>query len=200
VNLRRLGQVLLLVSIMLGSLVGYMLHSYVKGLEASYGTTVKAIVAADAIPARTVITDKMLKIHYIPLQAFLPGMVREESKAELIGQTLLVAVRPGDVVTLPMAGAAPSDNPNARSYSLAQTDRVVIPEDLTGADKVDLLASYKDKDGKLITKVILQGVRVVNVKAEGRQRVVALALSSADAETLAWYENFGQQLRLLRVG
>lgn len=199
-NLKRLGQLLIFASITLAGVVGYGVHTYVKGVEANYGTTVKAIVAAEPIPARTVITEKMLEIRYIPLQALLPGMVREEHKDQLIGKNLLVAARPGDVLTRSMAGIAPTSSPDARSYAVYQGDRVVFPDDLTAVDQVDLLASYKDKDGKMVSKVILQGVTVISVKTEGRSQVAVLALSSDDAETLAWYENFGQQLRLLKVG
>lgn len=199
-NLKRLGQILILTAVVLAVFAAWSVQNYVSTVQAKYGTTVKVVVAAQPIQARAVITEKMLDYHQIPLQAMLVGMVRVENQKDLIGQTLLVSLRPGDVLTKAMIGSNRTDDPNLRTYSMIMSERVLFPDGLANGDQVDLLASYKDKEGKQLSKVILTGIKVLEVKKEDRLQVVVLAVSAGDAETLAWYENFGQQVRLLRRG
>lgn len=199
-NLKRLGQVLILAAIALVTFTAWGVQRYVNTVAAKFGTTVRVVVASQAIPARTVITDKMLDYRQIPLQAMLPGMYKQQSEQDLVGQTILVGVRQGDVVTRSMIGGGGVADPNVRSYAVVMTDRVIFPPDVASGERVDVLASYKDKDGKPQSKVILSGLSIMEVKKEDRLQTMVLAVSPSDAETLAWYENFGQQVRFLRHG
>jgi Flp pilus assembly protein CpaB len=193
-----LGQLLIATSLVLAALTAFSLQRYVASVEAQNGIIVKVLVAAEEIPPRTVLTEQMLDFRHGPLQAMLSGMVPADRTAELIGQTLLVGARKGDVITRAMTGAAQTTDPNLRAYPLYQSERVILPADLAAGDTVDLLASFKDQNGKPVSKVVLTGLRVLHAQQQDRNYQVVLAVSAGDAETLAWHENFGQQLRLLR--
>ncbi len=92
------GKTVLVLSLVLGTATSYMVHQYVD--QASQAArpieTVAVITAAKDIPARTTITDEMLRVAQVPVDLKLPGAI--PTSAVAMGKVTKMPISQGEEV------------------------------------------------------------------------------------------------------
>lgn len=193
-DLRRRGRLLLSLSIVLGCLAAWAVHTRLREMERQLGVRVEVIVASADIPANAEIQAEMLTWREVPLRYVLAGMVPATDQVDLVGGRAAVPIGQGQPVTRTLV-VHPVSDLSLRSYTLTGSATVILGA-LEAGDRVDILAVYRAETGER-SEIVMRDIQVVEVQADGKP-AATLAVTQAQAEQLAWLENFGKQLRLLR--
>lgn len=197
-DLRRRGRMLLGLAVVLGTLTGWIANARTRELENQLGGRTLVLIAAQDIAPHTVIQREMLSLREIPLRYRMSGMIPLSQQESVVGWVTLVGVKAGDLVTENMLARHPQGDPDRRTYTLAASPKIVFG-DLAQGDRVDVLAVYR-ADNQDRSEIAVRDIPVLSAAQVGRQAQVTLLVTAEQAERLAWFENFGQQVRLLRRG
>jgi hypothetical protein len=112
-------------------------------------------------------------------------------------------MKEGDILTRNVLRSKIDIAKGHRVVWLNPTENVVIDENVTEGDRVDIIVSTEEKNS-ITTKRALSNVSVVEVddvkdpKAIHKSKI-KVSLSVEDAEKLIHYQNTAKQLRILRV-
>jgi Flp pilus assembly protein CpaB len=197
-NLRRRGGLLLSMAVVLGVATTVLISRYLATLEGQFGVQVMVLTAQTDIPAAQPIRDEMLTAKPVPARYLLPGMIRQGEKGRLLGRQLVSAVRSGQLVAESLLSPTTEVDTTPRAFSLLSSGRVIF-DDLRAGDRVDVLAVYKLGSQEKV-ETVMRNLSVLGMKStEGRSTtMVTLSLTPTQSERLAWFENFGSQIRLLK--
>lgn len=197
-DLRRRGRWMLVASILLGTLAGWAVTEQMDQLRRVHGTTVEVLVASRPITAQTVVTKEMLTSRAVPQRYVMKGMIAETERNQVVGSSVLISLPKDALLTADMLRSPTAQDSSTRPYMLS-TSRQVVFWGLKQGDLVDVMAIYEaDNDGK--TALIAEAVPVLSAWEENRVGYISLAVSPNQAQMLAYFENFGKQLRILRRG
>lgn len=200
---------LVVASVMLGLLSAGTALARLRRLEAQLGEEVPVVVAGAPIPAGEVIAPSALRVVGVARRYVFASSFQDP--ARVAGSVARVPLQPGEPVLASMLAPADGLAADQRVYTLAAGERVVVEPDIVPGDRVDVLGVYERGDRRL-AEVLLQGAQVVRVQgAEGGEGTpaagggppsgwvrIALRVSLEDTRVLAWVENFGQQIRVVR--
>lgn len=219
---------ILLLALIFGVAAALLVNTYIekKSSEVLTGQiTVKAVVAKELIPGKTVITPEMLEIKDIPREMVLEGALQETQDA--VGAISRSEIVPGEQVLKnklvgdksPVEGLALMIPKGYRAVSLAVNDVSGVAGLLKPGDRVDVLSTLdmvtKDPAGQVInttiTNLVQQNLEVLAVgqklsasteteekKEVAEQQTVTLAVYLNQAQALVQASEKGSVRLLLR--
>lgn len=211
-----------LIAVAAALVTSFLIYLYLSGIDSTSNTakTKIAYVAKEDIPAKVVITDKMIEPVKVPLDITLPIGVSD--KNEIIGKMTKERIVKGEPILIErllsekmttMPYIIPKDK---RAITIAVNEVSQVSTFLTPGDFVDVIATYEEKDKELggkklhyprYTKVLLQNVLVLGVGGSMEElrkptselpTSVTLAISLVDAEKLILTEESGTLRLVLR--
>lgn len=203
-------------------ITSFLIYLFLSGVNSTGNTskTKMAYVAAENIPAKVVITDKMVDEVKVPLDITLP--IGASDKKEIIGKMTKEKIVKGEPILIERLykekmTTMPYIIPKGmRAVTISVNEVSQVSTFMTPGDYVDIIATYEEKDKEIngrkiyypkYTKVLLQNVQVigigrnmeeVNVKDGELPTSVTLALSLLDAEKLVLSEESGTLRLVLR--
>lgn len=160
------------------------------------------VVAARDIPARTLLTQDMVKVVNIPLDLAQTDSFTENSS--VIGKQVNAAMAAGDQITVKKiigskagGGFAATIPPDKRALTIAVNEITGVAGRVKSGDSVDIVATFdKGVAGETVSKLLLQNVLVLtgnsaeqppepNEKKENvKQTMVTLAVTPDEASQL----------------
>ncbi len=182
-----------------------------------YGDSESIVIAARDLPAGTTLTAADLAVATYPQRYLPPRYVRGSLVDALVDETLEVTVRAGQAVL-------DSDRSGSQVSKLSQripetlralalkVDRVsTFGGLLTPGDRVDIVVTWKNPEGRLETRTLLQRVAVASVggdlggastsgehKSSQRAQTVSVVVTPREAEMLIFAEKQGELTLTLR--
>lgn len=211
-----------LIAIGAALLTSFLIYFYLSGFS-STGNTIKtkiAYVATQDIPAKVVITEKMVAPVKVPLDITLPIGVSD--KKEIIGKMTKARIVKGEPILIERLfeekmTTMPYIIPKGkRAMTISVNEISQVSTFMTPGDFVDVIVTYEEKDKELAgrkifypkyTKVLMQNVQVLGIgrnmqevnKIEGELPTsVTLAVTLLDAEKLILAEESGSLRLVLR--
>jgi Flp pilus assembly protein CpaB len=191
---RRSARVLLLLAALAATTAVVLFLHHVNTVERQFGEFVEVLVAGQAIPARTPITDQVLDTVAIPRRYLRPGLLT--SKDEAINRVSLVAVGKGEFLTASVLRSDPIPD-GMRAITITAGQTVVFDGDLKPGDRVDVMAAFRE-EGQEVSRIVVHDLEVMGVTSEGRQKQLTVLAREEDAARLVWMENYGKQVRFIR--
>lgn len=111
----------------------------------------------------------------------------------------IVNLKSGDILTKNLVRKKLDIPANERVVWLNATDIVLIDQQVTEGDLVDVIVS-REIEKSVETKRLLSNVKVVQIeKGLENTQSIKISLPIAEAEQLIHYQNFAKQIRVLRV-
>ena len=194
-DLRRRGRILLAASVLCGICAAWLVNRQITSLEQALGTTVPVLIAKEDIMTDKVLTEAMVTFREIPLRFVMPGMIPATDLKDVMSAKAIVTVKQGEIITQNSFETRTSDG-TPRTYLMESSANVVFGG-LQQGDRVDILVAYHADDTDR-AEILLRDIPVLGVSVTDQHQDVTLSLSVAQAEKLAWYENYGKQIRLLK--
>jgi pilus assembly protein CpaB len=221
-TIRRRGWLLSVAAIAIALIAGIGHFAYLNDLEREIGHRISVVVAAEPIPARTVITAEMLKVVEMP-EAFLPEAPNRPflDMSELLdgNTTALIDITPDQPIQQNMVSGNLVE-PGQRAVSIAIDPVTSTGNSVRPGNYVDVVRSFVDDQDCAVSEFLLQNVRVLAVNTdvlapdlagglpylpdstEGEvelvpSMIVTLELDQADTLKLVHADNFATELRLI---
>jgi len=222
-TIRRRGWVLSIFAIIIALGAGIAHFAYLHNLEGELGHRSHVVVAAELIPARTVISSDMLKVVEMPESALPEAPYRPFlDPSELLdgSTTALIDITPEQPIQQNMVS---SDlvKPGLRAVAIAVDPVTSTGSSVRPGNYVDVARSFVVDQECQMSEFLLQNVRVLAVNTEvlgpdlvgsslpyvpdstegdielTPTMVVTLELNQADALKLIHAENYADELRLI---
>lgn len=217
-NTKRRGWVLTAVAIVVAAVAGLLLLNYLGTLESAIGDLVPVIVAAEPIPARTLISADLVEEQLIP-RKFVHDSYFFSVQDLVVGYAAVVDIDQGQVIQRNMVDANAGLEPGYRAVSLAADQVASVGGNVRPGNRVDVLASFGDEE-QAKSIVLFEDVQVlavnsllpsvgidtpVDISANRflptgeliKDAVVTLALKPEEALQLTYMANFGKEVRLI---
>lgn len=202
VDAKRKALIFLVVAFILAVVTaGVVLNEIRKAQQSLTETTEVAALEYD-MKSNEAITSSRIKWVEIPKNAAVSNFI--QSEGDLKNQVVLTDMKKGDILTKNVLRSKIDIAKGHRVVWLNPTENVLIDENVTEGDRVDIVVSMEEKNA-MTTKRALKGVHVVEVdddvevKKKETTNVIKVSLSIEDAEKLIHYQNTAQQIRILRV-
>jgi pilus assembly protein CpaB len=211
---RRRGLIFTGMAIVLALITALLFFRYLNSLEREIGEKVEVVVAAQDIPARTLITEDMVKLDKIPQRYVRDSYLQRVE--QVVGLVPLINLNKDDVLQANALGKGMVLEPERRAMAIAVDQVTGVGGILAPGDRVDILASYTGADGNNRTTLLLDDIEILaaggypSVTGEGlapeesaqfqpsaAETTVILALGLEDAMKLAYMDNFGEEVRLI---
>lgn len=198
--------VFMLIAVTLGAIAVILFSSYMKETKASLGEFVTVQVAAQDIPAGSVIKSELLKTQEIPRKYMMDSLIT--SSQQLENKISVVPITEGSVLTTSVLRNNTFVKGDYRQVML-RAPLAVFDEQIDAYDKVDIVYSYDAKSTKekeangdsRITKVLLKDVTVNSVQKTGNEiTAIGVLVSLNDSKSVVWALNYGKEVRLLKSG
>lgn len=198
--------VFMLIAITLGAVAVILFSSYMQETKASLGEFVTVQVAAQDIPAGTVIKSELLTNQEIPRKYMMDSLIT--SSQQLENKISVVPITEGSVITTSVLRNNTFVKGDYRQVML-RAPLAVFDEQIDAYDKVDLVYSYDAQSAKdkaaagdsRVTKVLLKDVTVNSVQKTGNEiTAIGVLVSLNDSKSVVWALNYGKEVRLLKSG
>ena len=209
------------VAIALALITAFLFFRYLNSLEREVGEKIEVVVAAQEIPARTLITEYMVKLDEIPRKYARDSYLQYVE--QVVGFVPLISLSKGDIL---QRNALVKDRvpPERRAMAIAVDQVTGVGGLLVGGDRVDILVSYTGADGSNMTTLLLNDIEILEVPGQpsamggglvgvvGEALVpeefsqlepftagttVVLTLGLEDAMKLTYMDNFAEEVRLI---
>ena len=207
------GGKILTVGVLLGLVSTILLYVYLRRQTAAYTAHWKAVVVAnEEIPAHTTITrDKLTLVPAAP-ELISPGAYQDSRLVEgKLARTTIHAAAQITAADLMVEGEIPGlairVPAGKRAIAIAASEVNAVGQMIKPGDHVDVLATYRDPDGKVeTTQMILQHAPVLAVNIgetdpatpAGAKTSMTLAVDPEDTERLTAAAVAGQLRMSLR--
>lgn len=121
-------------------------------------------------------------------------------KSDLEEVITIVNLKSGDLLTKNLVRKKLDIPANERVVWLNATDLVLIDQQVTEGDLVDVIVS-REVEKKVETKRLLSNIKVVQIEKDDvvGSKNIKISLPLEQAEKLIHYQNFAKQIRVLRV-
>jgi pilus assembly protein CpaB len=215
---KRRGWILTVIAGFLAVVTGFFFFSYLNRLERMIGDTVAVVVAAEDIPARTVLTPDLLDTLEIPRQFAHDSYVFNAN--DVRDYVVIANIQAGQIIQKNMIDANAGLRPGFRAVALAADQVSSVGGNIRPGNRVDVVVSYVDGAEQGQTAVLLENIEVLAVNSllpsgsealpgtvatsrflpSGqmiKDAVVTLALTPEDAAQLIYMTNFGTDVRLV---
>lgn len=193
------GGRVLAVGVALGLASTVLLYIYLKKQSQSFKANWKTVAVAKVeIPANSKITREKIILFPITPELVSPGAVQD--LAMIDGKLARTTIRAAAQITtadLMMEGEIPGlavrVPPGKRAIAIAASEIIAVGTMIKPGDHVDILATYRDPDGRIeTTQMILQNAPVLAVNIgqtesttpEGAKTSMTLAVAPEDTERL----------------
>ncbi len=198
--------VFMLLAIVLGAVAVILFSTYMQETRASLGEFVTVQVAAEDIPAGTVIQPSLLTDQEIPRKYILDSLIT--SPQQLENKISVVPITKGSVITTSVLRNNTFVKGDYRQVML-RAPMAVFDEQIDAYDKVDILYSYDstandgkgNKGDKRVTDVLLKNVTVNSVQKTGNDiTAIGVLVKLSDSKSVIWALNYAKEVRLLKSG
>lgn len=212
-----------LIAVVCGLLAAAFFYQFVQQLKSQYQTTetVSVVIAAENIPANTVLTAKQLDTMEIPVQYVHDNAV--SSVEDIVGQAAVTDIASGEVIISDRL-VIPGSQQASFSYKLEPGERAItvgidpvsgVAGYIQAGDHVDVIGLFEVKipDGTGGEKNVAYSTVVVqnrNVLAVGdnsimtdsaqqkENKTLTLAMTLQESQKVAWASQFGEIRAVLR--
>jgi pilus assembly protein CpaB len=189
----------LVVGVALGLASTVLLYVYLRRQSQVYKANWKTVLVANQeIPAKTKITYDMVKTFSTAPQLITPGALEDSQvmQGKLARHTIHqnTQITESDLMTEgEIPGLAIHVPPGKRAIAIAASEVIAVGTMIKPGDHVDVLATYRDPEGKEeTTQMILQNTPVLAVNVgqidpatpEGAKTSMTLAVAPEDSERL----------------
>lgn len=209
------NRLILLLAVIFALVAALGTYKYLENLKETYresGNFAKVAVAATHIPAKTPITEQMLKFVDMPAKYILPGSV--VSARDAVGKLARSDIFPGEQILRnklidkndPAGGLPAKITPGQRAVTIAVDQVSALAGMVTPGDRVDVAVTL-DTEGGPVTSTILYNVPVLAVNkttgpgSTGKKsspETATLMVSPAQAQQLILASETGSVRLLLR--
>ncbi len=198
--------VFMLLAIVLGAVAVILFSTYMQETRASLGEFVTVQVAAEDIPAGTVIQPSLLTDQVVPRKYILDSLIT--SPQQLENKISVVPITKGSVITTSVLRNNTFVKGDYRQVML-RAPMAVFDEQIDAYDKVDILYSYDsnandskgNKGDKRVTDVLLKNVTVNSVQKTGNDiTAIGVLVKLSDSKSVIWALNYAKEVRLLKSG
>jgi Flp pilus assembly protein CpaB len=201
VDAKRKALIFLVVAFILAVVTAGVVLNEIRKAQQNLTETTKVAALDDDMKSNEAITSSKVKWVEIPKNTAVSNFIQSEDDLE--NQVVLTDMKEGDILTRNVLRSKIDIAKGHRVVWLNPTENVVIDENVTEGDRVDIIVSTEEKNS-ITTKRALSNVSVVEVddvkdpKAIHTSKI-KVSLSVEDAEKLIHYQNTAKQLRILRV-
>ncbi len=210
------NKLILLLAIVFALLAAFGTYKYLENLKQTYresGNYTNVAVAATHIPAKTPITENMLKFIEVPADYILPGSVVNPKDA--LGKLARTDIFPGEQILQkkliskddPLGGLSTKIAPGQRATTIAVDQVSALSGLVTPGDKVDVAVTLAG-DGDILTTTVLYNIPVLainkntspnNDKDKSNPATATLMLTPTQAQELILATETGSVRLLLRA-
>jgi Flp pilus assembly protein CpaB len=201
IDAKRKALIFLSLAFILAIVTAGLILNEIKQAQTAMGETVKVASAKKDIGSNKPIKEDQITWIEMPKSSVVSSFVQKET--DLDKKIVLVDIKKGDVISKNMLRNNVDIPADHRVVMLNPTENVLIDEDVTPGDLVDIIVSTEEKDG-LKTQRLLKNVSVVEsttfqTKDNGDAQRIKVSLNVKDAEQLIHYQNKAKQIRVLLV-
>jgi Flp pilus assembly protein CpaB len=202
VDAKRKALIFLVVAFILAVVTAGVVLNEIRKAQQSLTETTKVAALENDMKSNEAITSSGIKWVEIPKNAAVSNFI--QSEGDLKNQVVLTDMKEGDILTKNVLRSKIDIAKGYRVVWLNPTENVLIDENVTEGDRVDIVVSMEEKN-VMTTKRALKGIHVVEVDDDVEidknktASVIKVSLSIEDAEKLIHYQNTAQQIRILRV-
>ncbi|WP_164668232.1 Flp pilus assembly protein CpaB [Virgibacillus doumboii] len=200
VDAKRKAFIFLLLAFILAVVVSGLVIQQVQKIAAESGETVEVAVAANDIGSNETLSSDDITWKEISKPDETGNYFNR--KADLENQIVVVDLEKGNFITPYVVRESTSIPADHRVVLLNVTENVILDQQLTEGDKVDIVVVYKKEDN-MTSQRLFQKVNVVQVDqnsgGESTGNTVKVSLSVEDAQQLIYYQNVAEQIRVLRL-
>jgi Flp pilus assembly protein CpaB len=202
VDAKRKALIFLVVAFILAVVTAGVVLNEIRKAQQNLTETTKVAALEGNIKSNEAITSSKIKWVEIPKNAAVSNFI--QSEGDLKNQVVLTDMKNGDILTKNVLRSKIDISKGHRVVWLNPTENVLIDENVTEGDRVDIVVSMEEKN-VMTTKRALKGIHVVEVdddveiEKNKTTSVIKVSLSIEDAEKLIHYQNTAQQIRILRV-
>jgi len=210
------NKLILLLAIVFALVAAFGTYKYLENLKQTYresGNYTNVAVAATHIPAKTPITENMLKFIEVPADYILPGSVVDPKDA--LGKLARTDIFPGEQILQkkliskddPLGGLSTKIAPGQRATTIAVDQVSALSGLVTPGDKVDVAVTLAG-DGDILTTTVLYNIPVLainkntspnNDKDKSNPATATLMLTPTQAQELILATETGSVRLLLRA-
>lgn len=210
---KKRGTIFFIVAVVLALITAFLLFVFLAGVERSAGEKVRAVVAKEEIPARTVIEESMVRLESIPRRYFQSSMFRNVES--VVGLQVVVPIERREVLRRNVMAVPLNFDKEETAITIAVNDVTGVGGHISPGDLVNVLVSYTNEETEETKTIVLfQNKPVLAVGAMtnydrgimdefmpefgGQQTTstVTLALTVEEATELTYMGNFAQEVRL----
>lgn len=202
VDAKRKALIFLVIAFILAVVTAGVVLNEIRKAQQSLTETTKVAALENDMKSNEAITSSKIKWVEIPKNAAVSNFI--QSEGDLKNQVVLTDMKKGDILTKNVLRSKIDIANGHRVVWLNPTENVLIDENVTEGDRVDIVVSMEEKNA-ITTKRALKGIHVVEVDDDVEidknktTSVIKVSLSIEDAEKLIHYQNTAQQIRILRV-
>jgi Flp pilus assembly protein CpaB len=201
IDAKRKALIFLSLAFILAIVTAGLILNEIKQAQTAMGETIKVASAKEDIGSNKPIKEDQITWIEMPKSSVVSSFVQKEN--DLDKKIVLVDIKKGDVISKNILRNNVDIPADHRVVMLNPTENVLIDEDVTPGDLVDIIVSTEEKDG-LKTQRLLKNVSVVEsttfqTKDNGDAQRIKVSLNVKDAEQLIHYQNKAKQIRVLLV-
>ncbi|WP_416730343.1 Flp pilus assembly protein CpaB [Fictibacillus sp. JL2B1089] len=202
IDAKRKALIFLVVAFILAVVTAGVVLNEIRKAQQNLTETTKVAALEGDIKSNEAITSSKIKWVEIPKNAAVSNFI--QSQGDLKNQVVLTDMSGGDILTKNVLRSKIDISKGHRVVWLNPTENVLIDENVTEGDRVDIIVSWEEKNA-MTTKRELRRVSVVEVNDDievdknKKINVIKVSLSIEDAEKLIHYQNTAKQIRILRV-
>ncbi len=210
------NKLILLLALVFALVAAFGTYKYLENLKSTYresGNYTNVAVAATRIPAKTPITENMLKFIEVPADYILPGSVIDRKDA--LGKLARTDIYPGEQILQkkligkndPAGGLSAKITPGQRAATIAVDQVSALSGLVTPGDNVDVAVTLAG-DGGTLTTTVLYNIPVLainkntspnNNKDKANPATATLMLTPTQAQELILATETGAVRLLLRA-
>lgn len=211
----RTGKRLIMLAVLLAVVGGLGVYRFLARMEkmSILEYTDEVVIAVKDIPARTTISQDMLKVERLPVGTRHPKAATQIK--QVAGQTATQPIVAGEQVIMTrvfssaqVSGLSFQLATGYRAVSIGMNQRISVGNQVRPGDYVDVVVSYElpTTARESHTDIMLQNIQVLAVGTEMKSgangpagaETITLAVEPEQAERLVWAEDYGKIRLILR--
>ncbi|MDM5318223.1 Flp pilus assembly protein CpaB [Fictibacillus sp. b24] len=201
IDAKRKALIFLSLAFILAIVTAGLILNEIKQAQTAMGETVEVASASKDIGSNREISEDQIEWIEMPKSSVVPSFIQR--KNDLDKKIALVNIKKGDILSKNMLRGDVDIPADHRVVMLNPTENVLIDEEVTPGDIVDVIVSTEEKEG-LKTQRLLKNVSVVQAatmptKDNPDAKQIKVSLTVQDAEQLIHYQNKAKQIRVLLV-
>ncbi len=198
IDAKRKAFIFLTIAFILAVVAAGFIINQIQMAQDTLSATVKVAAAAKDVQSYTSLEDGNITWVEMPKTAQVDSFIQQSD--DLDDFITVVNLKEGDLVTKSVVRKKIDIPADHRVVWLNPSENVLIDQGVAEGDLVDIISVMDNKEKGILTKRLLQSVRVVQFeeKSEGPP-AIKVSLPVNDAERLIHSQNAAKQIRVLRV-